>query len=51
MLLGVPGVQIDVQNKLGDTALHNAAWKGCADIVALLLQKGVLLCVLKCVQL
>lgn len=28
------------QNKLGDTALHAAAWKGYADIVELLLLKG-----------
>uniref|UniRef100_A0A8D2GMS9 Osteoclast-stimulating factor 1 n=1 Tax=Urocitellus parryii TaxID=9999 RepID=A0A8D2GMS9_UROPR len=27
-------------NKLGDTALHAAAWKGYADIVQLLLAKG-----------
>lgn len=28
------------QNKLGDTALHAAAWKGYSDIVELLLQKS-----------
>ncbi|KFQ95861.1 Osteoclast-stimulating factor 1, partial [Nipponia nippon] len=28
------------QNKLGDTALHAAAWKGYADIVEMLLAKG-----------
>ncbi len=28
------------QNKLGDTPLHNAAWKGHADLVGLLLEKG-----------
>lgn len=28
------------QNKLGDTALHAAAWKGYADIVELLLKKS-----------
>ncbi|KAL6052994.1 hypothetical protein STEG23_023165 [Scotinomys teguina] len=28
------------KNKLGDTALHAAAWKGYADIVQLLLEKG-----------
>ncbi|NXT69310.1 OSTF1 factor, partial [Chaetops frenatus] len=28
------------QNKLGDTALHAAAWKGYADIVEMLLEKG-----------
>ncbi|TKC40745.1 hypothetical protein EI555_020215 [Monodon monoceros] len=31
---------ISPQNKLGDTALHAAAWKGYADIVQLLLAKG-----------
>lgn len=29
-----------LQNKLGDTALHAAAWKGYADIVEVLLAKG-----------
>lgn len=28
------------QNKLGDTALHAAAWKGYADIVEMLLNKS-----------
>lgn len=28
------------QNKLGDTPLHNASWKGHADIVGLLLNQG-----------
>lgn len=28
------------QNKLGDTALHAAAWKGYSDIVELLLRKS-----------
>lgn len=28
------------QNKLGDTALHAAAWKGYSDIVEMLLQKS-----------
>lgn len=28
------------QNKLGDTALHAAAWKGYADILEMLLQKS-----------
>ena len=31
---------IFVQNKLGDTPLHNAAWKGHADVVQALLEKG-----------
>lgn len=29
-----------LQNKLGDTPLHNAAWKGHADVVAALLERG-----------
>jgi len=28
------------QNKLGDTALHSAAWRGHARIVEMLLEKG-----------
>lgn len=40
-LLAVHNVEINVQNKLGDTALHNAAWKGHAGVVALLLEKGI----------
>ena len=40
-LLAVHNVEINVQNKLGDTPLHNAAWKGHADVVALLLEKGL----------
>lgn len=28
------------QNKLGDTALHAAAWKGHSDIVEMLLKKS-----------
>lgn len=39
-LLQLPHVEVNVQNKLGDTALHNASWKGHADIVELLLQRG-----------
>ena len=31
---------MSTQNKLGDTPLHNAAWKGHAAIVAMLLEKG-----------
>lgn len=30
------------QNKLGDTPLHSAAWKGHADIVKILLERGIL---------
>ena len=37
----MPNVEINVQNKLGDTPLHNAAWKGHAEVVALLLEKGM----------
>ena len=44
-LLGVHNVEINVQNKLGDTPLHNASWKGHADVVTLLLEKGVVVCV------
>ncbi|MBZ3888702.1 Osteoclast-stimulating factor 1 [Sciurus carolinensis] len=33
-------IYITDMNKLGDTALHAAAWKGYADIVQLLLAKG-----------
>lgn len=39
-LLSVQNVEMNVQNKLGDTPLHNAAWKGHAGVVALLLEKG-----------
>jgi len=28
--------------QLGDTALHGAAWKGNAEVVAMLLEKGTL---------
>uniref|UniRef100_A0A8C5KGX9 Osteoclast-stimulating factor 1 n=1 Tax=Jaculus jaculus TaxID=51337 RepID=A0A8C5KGX9_JACJA len=34
-----PNTELNQQNKLGDAALHAAAWKGCADIVQLLLAK------------
>uniref|UniRef100_A0A8C9F914 Osteoclast stimulating factor 1 n=1 Tax=Pavo cristatus TaxID=9049 RepID=A0A8C9F914_PAVCR len=33
-------LELNQQNKLGDTALHAAAWKGYADIVEMLLAKG-----------
>lgn len=39
-LLAVHNVEVNVQNKLGDTALHNAAWKGHAEVASLLLDKG-----------
>jgi ankyrin repeat protein len=29
------------QNKLGDTPLHSAAWKGHAEAVELLLERGI----------
>ena len=41
-LLAVHNVEINVQNKLGDTPLHNAAWKGHAGVVQMLLEKGKL---------
>jgi hypothetical protein len=31
---------ICLQNKLGDTALHNAAWKNHPEIVQMLLERG-----------
>lgn len=40
VLFTQPNVELNQQNKLGDTALHAAAWKGYADIVQLLLAKG-----------
>uniref|UniRef100_A0A673U7W2 Osteoclast-stimulating factor 1 n=1 Tax=Suricata suricatta TaxID=37032 RepID=A0A673U7W2_SURSU len=40
MLLTQPNIELNQPNKLGDSALHAAAWKGYADIVQLLLQKG-----------
>lgn len=33
-------VVILLQNKLGDTPLHSAAWKGHAEAVRMLLDKG-----------
>ncbi len=32
-----------LQNKLGDTPLHSAGWKGHAECVRLLLEKGTLI--------
>lgn len=37
-------VDLNAQNKLGDSALHAAAWKGHAEIIELLLEKGAMLC-------
>lgn len=39
-LLKADNIMVNVQNKLGDSALHNAAWKGQSEIVAMLLEKG-----------
>lgn len=39
-MLAQPRIQISVQNKLGDTPLHSASWKGHPDIVELLLEQG-----------
>ena len=39
-LLDAPGIEINVQNKIGDTPLHSAAWKGSPSVVSLLLEKG-----------
>ena len=40
VLLKQPRCEINVQNKLGDTALHSAAWKGHSQAVEMLLEKG-----------
>ncbi|NXS18373.1 OSTF1 factor, partial [Mystacornis crossleyi] len=40
VLLTHANLELNQQNKLGDTALHAAAWKGYADIVEMLLEKG-----------
>uniref|UniRef100_A0A8C1MAZ2 Osteoclast-stimulating factor 1 n=1 Tax=Cyprinus carpio TaxID=7962 RepID=A0A8C1MAZ2_CYPCA len=40
ILLGQPNCELNQQNKLGDTALHAAAWKGYSDIVEMLLNKN-----------
>lgn len=39
-LMGSGGATINAQNKLGDTALHAASWKGHKEVVDLLLQAG-----------
>ena len=44
ILLGQPNIEVDAQNKLGDTPLHNAAWKGHVTIVEMLLEKGQEIC-------
>ena len=41
LLLADPAVHMDVQNKLGDTPLHGAAWKNARDVVEMLLEKGL----------
>nr|CCE46073.1 osteoclast-stimulating factor [Sycon raphanus] len=40
LLLSQPSIQIDVQNKLGDTAIHAAAWKGHAGVLKILVDRG-----------
>ncbi|XP_043568237.1 osteoclast-stimulating factor 1 isoform X1 [Chiloscyllium plagiosum] len=40
ILLSQPQVELNQQNKLGDTIVHAAAWKGYEDILELLLMKG-----------
>ncbi|RXM97812.1 Osteoclast-stimulating factor 1 [Acipenser ruthenus] len=40
VLLGQANIELNQQNKLGDTPLHAAAWKGYSDIVEMLLNKG-----------
>ena len=39
-LLAVSNVEVNAQNKMGDTALHGSAWKGEAQVTAMLLEKG-----------
>ncbi|KAA8592724.1 hypothetical protein FQN60_018179 [Etheostoma spectabile] len=39
VLLSQPNVELNQQNKLGDTVLHAAAWKGYSDILEMLLNK------------
>jgi ankyrin repeat protein len=39
-LLAVPTIEVNVANKLGDTALHGAAWKGQVEMITLLLEGG-----------
>lgn len=46
--MAVYNVEVNAQNKLGDTPLHNASWKGHADIVEMLLEKGVCVYVCEC---
>ena len=40
MLFIQPNIELNQQNKLGDTALQAATWKGSADNVQLLLEKA-----------
>lgn len=40
LLLSQPNIELNQQNKLGDTVVHAAAWKGYEDILELLLLKG-----------
>lgn len=39
-LLQCSNIDLNVQNKIGDSALHAAAWKGRAEAVAILLEHG-----------
>eukprot|EP00800_Vazella_pourtalesii_P010574 TRINITY_DN25932_c0_g1_i1.p1 TRINITY_DN25932_c0_g1~~TRINITY_DN25932_c0_g1_i1.p1 ORF type:complete len:212 (-),score=50.57 TRINITY_DN25932_c0_g1_i1:63-698(-) len=39
-LLKYPNTQVNAKNKLGDTPLHNAAWKGDSAIVGMLIEAG-----------
>jgi len=39
-LLAADNVEVNAQNKMGDTALHGAAWKGETQVTTMLLEKG-----------
>jgi len=39
-LLQCSNIDLNVQNKIGDTALHAAAWKGRTEAVTILLESG-----------
>ncbi|EFO22164.1 variant SH3 domain-containing protein [Loa loa] len=40
LLCSIPNMCISAQNKIGDTALHAAAWKGHLECVRILLEHG-----------
>ena len=44
-LLAQPKIQVNVQNKLGDTPLHLAAYRGHPEIITLLLEAGMSGCI------